>query len=93
MPGRSTKEKGREGEADEDGEERRFRGRIVQEVVAGIKEKESVHDWTARRRGGKLARRDQMTAQWDGEQKKGGDFGTNKDGREHRAVGGYAKCT
>ena len=45
LPGRSTKEKGREeGEVDEDGEERRIRGQIVQEVVAGIKEKVSVHD-------------------------------------------------
>ena len=44
FPGRSTKEKGREeGEVDEDGEERRIRGQIVQEVVAG-KEKVSVHD-------------------------------------------------
>ena len=41
----ATKEKGREkGMVDEDGEERRFRGQSVQEVVAGIKEKESVHD-------------------------------------------------
>ena len=41
----ATKEKGREeGMVDEDGEERRIRGQIVQEVVAGIKEKESVHD-------------------------------------------------
>ena len=45
LPGRSTKEKGREeGEVDEDGEERRIRGQIVQEVVAGIKKKVSVHD-------------------------------------------------
>ena len=40
LPGRSTKEKGsEEGEVDEDGEERRIRGQIVQEVVAGIREK------------------------------------------------------
>ena len=45
LPGRCTKEKGREeGVVDEDGEERRIRGQIAQEVVAGIKEKESVHD-------------------------------------------------
>ena len=45
LPGRSTKEKGREeGVVDEDGEGRRIRGQIVQEVVAGTKEKESVHD-------------------------------------------------
>ena len=44
MPGRSTKEQGREeGVVDEDGEER-IRGQIAQEVVAGIKEKECVHD-------------------------------------------------
>ena len=43
LPGRSTKEKGREKEeVDEDGEERRNSGKIVQEVVAGIKEKVSV---------------------------------------------------
>ena len=45
LPGRNTKEKRREeGEVDEDGEERRIRGQIVQEAVAGIKEKVSVHD-------------------------------------------------
>ena len=45
LPGRNTKEKGREeGGADEDGEERRIKGQIVQVVVAGIKEKRSVHD-------------------------------------------------
>ena len=45
LPGRSTKEKGREeGEVNEDGEDRRIMGQIVQEVVAGIKEKVSVHD-------------------------------------------------
>ena len=45
LPGRSTKEKGRErGKVAEDGEERRIRVNIVQEVVAGIKEKVSVHD-------------------------------------------------
>ena len=44
LPRRSTKEKGREeGEVDEDGEERRIRGQIVQEVVARTKEKVSVH--------------------------------------------------
>ena len=42
---KETKEKGREeGDVDEDGEERRIRGQVVQEVVAGIKEKVSVHD-------------------------------------------------
>ena len=41
----SIKEKGREeGQVDEDGEERRIRGQIVQEAVAGIKVKASVHD-------------------------------------------------
>ena len=45
LPGRSTEEKGREeGEVDEDGEERRIRSQIIQEVVAGIEEKVSVHD-------------------------------------------------
>ena len=45
MPGRSTKEKGREeGEVDEGGEERRIRGQIVKEVVAGIQEKVSLDD-------------------------------------------------
>ena len=45
LPGRSTNEKGREeGKVDEEGEERGIRGQIVQEVVAGIKEKVSVHD-------------------------------------------------
>ena len=45
MPGRSTKEKGREeGVVDEDGEERRIRSQIAQEVVAGIKKEVSVHD-------------------------------------------------
>ena len=38
-------EKGREeGEVDEDGEERKIRVQIVQEVVAGIKEKVSVRE-------------------------------------------------
>ena len=45
FPGRSTKKKGsEEGEVDEDGGKRRIRGQIVQEVVAGINEKVSVHD-------------------------------------------------
>ena len=45
LPGRSTKAKGRgEGEADEDGEKRKDQGQIVQEVVAGIKEKVSGND-------------------------------------------------
>ena len=45
MPGRGTKEKGREEvEVDEDGEERRIKRQIVQEVVARIKEKLSVHN-------------------------------------------------
>ena len=45
LPGRSTKEKGREeGEVDEDGEERRIRGQIVQELAASIKEKGGVQD-------------------------------------------------
>ena len=42
LPGRSTQEKGREGEADEGGEERRIKGHIVKEVVAGIWEKVSM---------------------------------------------------
>ena len=44
LPGRSTKEKGREGELDEGREERKIRSEIAQEVVAGIKEKASAHD-------------------------------------------------
>ena len=45
LPGRSTKETGREeGEQAEDSEERKIRNEIAQEVVAGIKEKTSVHD-------------------------------------------------
>ena len=45
LPGRTTKEKGREeGEVDEGGEERRIRGQIVKEVVAGIQEKVSMDD-------------------------------------------------
>ena len=45
LPGRSTKEKGREeGEVDEDGEERRIRDQIVQGVVAGIEVKVSGHE-------------------------------------------------
>ena len=45
LPGRSTKEKGREeGAADEDGEERMIRSQIAQGAVACIKEKVSVHD-------------------------------------------------
>ena len=59
LPGRSTKEKGREeGEVDKDSGERRMRNEIAQEVVAGIKEKASAHDdakataqRTARQRG------------------------------------------
>ena len=45
LQGRSTKETGKEeGEVNEDGGERRIRTHIGQEVVAGIKEKVSVHD-------------------------------------------------
>ena len=45
LPGRSTKEKGREeGDVDENSEERQIRNEIAQEVVAGIKEKASAHD-------------------------------------------------
>ena len=40
----AQKRKNKEGGVDEDGEERRIRGPIVQEVVASIKEKVSVHD-------------------------------------------------
>ena len=44
LPGRSTKEKGREeGVVDEDGEEREVRSQIAQKVVAYIKENISVH--------------------------------------------------
>ena len=44
LQGRSTKETGKEeGEVNEDGGERRIRTHIGQEVVAGIKEKVSVH--------------------------------------------------
>ena len=40
LPGRSTKEKGREeGEEDEGGEERSIRDQIVKEVIAGMEEK------------------------------------------------------
>ena len=38
------RERQRRREVDEDGEERRIRRQIVQEVVAGSKEKVSVHD-------------------------------------------------
>ena len=105
LPGRSTKEKGREeGEVDEDGEERRIRGQIVQEVVAGIKEKVSVHDgeksdvkrpveqsfmrsWDCSQIENEEDEEswregDQMAAQWEEEQKTGGDLGTKKDGRK-----------
>ena len=45
LPGRSTKEKGREERGvDENGGERRISCQIVPEVVAGIKEKVGVHD-------------------------------------------------
>ena len=45
LPGRSIKEKGRkEGEVDEDSGERRISNEIAQGVVAGMKEKVSVHD-------------------------------------------------
>ena len=46
LPGRSTKEKGKqeEGEVNEDGGERRIRRQVAQEVVVGIKEKVRVHD-------------------------------------------------
>ena len=44
LPGKSTKEKGREeGAVDEDGEEREIRSQITQEVFACIKKKISVH--------------------------------------------------
>ena len=42
LPGRNTKDKGREeGELDDDSEERKSRRDIAQDVVAGIKEKAS----------------------------------------------------
>ena len=45
LPGRSTKEKSREeGELDEYSEKREIRKEIAQVVVAGIKEKASMHD-------------------------------------------------
>ena len=45
LPGRSTQEKGREkGAVDEDGEERRISGQIVQGAVAGRKEKVCMQD-------------------------------------------------
>ena len=45
MPGRRKKEKGREeGRLDKDSGERRIRSQIAQDVIAGIKEKASVHD-------------------------------------------------
>ena len=79
LPGRSTKEKGREeGEADEDGGEKRIRSQIA---VAGIKEKVSVHDGIKNAVQRPVGHRneeeeeeswregDQMAAQWDEEQK------------------------
>ena len=44
LPGRNSKREAEEGGVDEDGEERRIRGQLVPEVVAGITEKASVHD-------------------------------------------------
>ena len=52
LPGRSTNEKGREGKLDEDSKKRKIRNEIAQEVVTGIKEKASAHEYdkaTARR--------------------------------------------
>ena len=67
LPGRSTKEKGREeGEEDEGSEERRIRDQIIEEVIAGIQKKaidegvkkQSKENRRANpRRGGKLARK------------------------------------
>ena len=65
LPGRSTKEKGKEeGEGDEGSEERRVRDQIVKEVIAGTQKKaidEGTEDKVKRtggqRRGGKLARK------------------------------------
>ena len=83
MPGRSTKEKGREeGELDEDSEERKNWNEIAQEVVAGIKEKASAHDdakATAKRTAGRsvkqnwdcsqIEKEDQMEVQWAEDEK------------------------
>ena len=45
LPGRSTKEKGREEvEANEGSEDRRIKSQIIQEVAAGIQEKVIMHD-------------------------------------------------
>ena len=45
LPGRNIKEKGREeGEVDKDGEERKIKKEIAQEVVEGIKEKVSAYN-------------------------------------------------
>ena len=45
LPGRSTKEKGREEEKPDEGrEERQIRSEIAKEVVAGMKEKAGEHE-------------------------------------------------
>ena len=44
LPGRSSKEAGREEEEEKKNGERRIRNEIAQEVVAGIKEKAGVHE-------------------------------------------------
>ena len=83
LPGRDTKERGREeGEEDEGGEERRIRNQIIKEVIAGI-QKKAINEgakkskrirWQSLMRSWDCSpiengEQDKMAAQWDEEQK------------------------
>ena len=73
LPGRSTKEKGREeGEVDEDSGGRRIRNEIAPAVVTGVKERTSAHEdakTTARRTAGPSPVRSWDCSQNDNEEK------------------------
>ena len=107
LPGRSTKEKGRdEGEVDEDSGERRIRSRSRSGCSHQIKERASVHDGikeAVQRPVGQSFMRSWECSQleneeeeesWrEGDQTARGDLGAKKDGRKLLEVGGHAKGT
>ena len=78
LPGRSTREGGREEEkAEEDSRERRIRNEIAQEVVPGIKEKASAHEdvkSTAQRTAGQSVKQSWDCSQIENEEEEENDW-------------------
>ena len=104
MPGRSTKEKGREEEEPDKGrEERTIRSEIAQEVVAGIKEEASAREdakSTSQKTVGQRFKQNWECSQIENEEEeeeKGwleeDQMAVQKDGRKFFAAGSYAKGT